>query len=162
LFDDCRWQLTEKIFRPIACGQPFILASTPGSLKYLRSYGFRTFNPWIDETYDDIFDSNDRLAAIVAEMKRISNLSPENKNYLVEYCNRIAEYNKSIFFSDKFLNTVLKELKQNIEIAVEQVRKTNHGSLFKQFMQFRKPHMYLDYYNSFSQKIISWLKSTSK
>jgi hypothetical protein len=31
LFDDTRWHLTEKILRPIACGQPFILAAAPGS-----------------------------------------------------------------------------------------------------------------------------------
>ena len=39
LFDDERLHLTEKILRPIACGKPFILVSTPGSLQYLRDYG---------------------------------------------------------------------------------------------------------------------------
>jgi hypothetical protein len=38
LFDDNRIQLTEKILRPIACGHPFILASTQGSLEYIKSY----------------------------------------------------------------------------------------------------------------------------
>jgi hypothetical protein len=38
LFDDSRIHLTEKTLRPIACGHPFILASTPGAIKYLHSY----------------------------------------------------------------------------------------------------------------------------
>ena len=37
LFDDERLHLTEKSLRPIACGQPFILAGTHSSLEYLRS-----------------------------------------------------------------------------------------------------------------------------
>jgi hypothetical protein len=42
---DTRIHLTEKTLRPIACGHPFILAAGPGSLKYLQTYGFRTFSP---------------------------------------------------------------------------------------------------------------------
>ena len=57
LFDDNRNHLTEKTLRPIACQQPFIIAATPGSLEYLRSYGFRTFEGIWDESYDDAEDS---------------------------------------------------------------------------------------------------------
>jgi hypothetical protein len=52
LFDDSRLHLTEKALRPIACGKPFMLVATAGSLKYLRSYGFETFGNLIDESYD--------------------------------------------------------------------------------------------------------------
>jgi hypothetical protein len=38
-----RWHLTEKTFKPIALGMPFVIVGTQGSLEYLRSYGFRTF-----------------------------------------------------------------------------------------------------------------------
>ena len=82
LFDDQRWQLTEKSLRPIACGRPFILAAAAGSLQYIRSYGFQTFAPYIDESYDTIQDPLLRLAAITNEMKRISQLSPEDKRSL--------------------------------------------------------------------------------
>jgi hypothetical protein len=38
-----RHHLTEKTFKPIAMGMPFVIVGTQGSLKYLRSYGFKTF-----------------------------------------------------------------------------------------------------------------------
>jgi hypothetical protein len=65
IFDDSRIHLTEKILRPIACGHPFVLAAGPHSLEYLRSYGFRTFAPWIDESYDQETNSLLRLEKII-------------------------------------------------------------------------------------------------
>jgi hypothetical protein len=64
LFDDSRLHLTEKSLRPIALGQPFILAGTPGSLEYLRSYGFRTFGHVWDEQYEQETDPEYRLVKI--------------------------------------------------------------------------------------------------
>jgi hypothetical protein len=159
LFDDSRWQLTEKVFRPIACGQPFILAATSGSLRYLRSYGFQTFAPWIDETYDDIEDSNDRLKAILAEMNRISNLDAFEKTQLLQSCNAIAEYNKKYFFSQSFLHTLLSELKQNIITAQQRVLQTAVGSVFKKYLNFRKPHMESPSYTVLSNQVLDWLKT---
>ena len=159
LFDDIRWQLTEKIFRPIACGQPFILASTPGSLKYLRSYGFQTFDPWIDETYDDIIDSKHRLTAIVHEMKRISSLNTVEKHNFLQGCNSIAAHNKNVFFSEKFLTGVLAELKQNIGTALTQVKQTAYGTFFKKYLQFRKPYMESTSWTEFSQELLHWLET---
>ena len=72
LFDDTRIHLTEKILRPIACGKPFVLVSTPGSLQYLRDYGFETFGEYINENYDSIQDPLDRLKQIIKLMKDIS------------------------------------------------------------------------------------------
>lgn len=159
LFDDARWQLTEKIFRPIACGQPFILASTPGSLKYLQSYGFQTFDPWINESYDTIEHSQDRLTAIVHEMKRISSLDAVEKHKVLQHCNLIAEHNKNLFFSHKFLNIVLSELKQNITTALAQVTQTAQGTLFNKYLQFRKPHMQSHSWTEFSKQVLHWIES---
>jgi hypothetical protein len=82
LFDDSRWHLTEKSLRPIACGQPFILMATAGSLQYLRQYGFKTFEGLIDESYDAVQDPRQRLQAVIKEMIRISALPhPDKTNY---------------------------------------------------------------------------------
>jgi hypothetical protein len=56
-----RWHLTEKTFKPIALEMPFILVAPAGSLEYLRSYGFKTFNGIIDESYDEETDDIKRL-----------------------------------------------------------------------------------------------------
>ena len=114
LFDDQRWHLTEKIFRPIACGQPFILASTPGSLKYLKSYGFKTFGDYIDESYDDVVDPIERLAAVTSTMKSISALTFEQKEKLAVCLQPIVEFNKNWFFSKQFFNNVVDEYQVNM------------------------------------------------
>jgi len=62
------WQdkihFTEKVFKPIVMHQPFVVLQAPGSLEYLRSYGFKTFGDWWDESYDTIQDPEERMIAI--------------------------------------------------------------------------------------------------
>jgi hypothetical protein len=117
LFDDNRLHLTEKSLRPIACGHPFILAATHGSLQYLRNYGFRTFNDIIDESYDLIEDPEKRLQAVVLTMKQITAWTKEEKQYKMRLLQEIAEYNKQHFFSVDFFNQILNELKENLTTA---------------------------------------------
>jgi len=62
---------TEKTARPLMLKHPFILAGWPGSLKMLRSYGYRTFHPFIDESYDLENDDDRRLDMIVSETERL-------------------------------------------------------------------------------------------
>jgi hypothetical protein len=123
LFADQRWHLTEKILRPIACGHPFILASTPGSLSYLRSYGFQTFSEVWDESYDDIVEHDLRLRAIVREMEKISQWSENEKHKKQKLINSITDYNRKLFFSQEFLNSILNELNNNFSIAFDEMSK---------------------------------------
>lgn len=117
LFDDSRWHLTEKTLRPIACGKPFLLASTPGSLQYLKSYGFETFAGVIDETYDTIADGAARLDAIIKEMKRIADLDANAKQVLYTKLHEIAQRNKQRFFNGLF-DQVMEEYRTNLDQAM--------------------------------------------
>jgi len=69
--------LTEKVFKPIANFQPFLFMAYPGALKLLKSLGFKTFSPFIDETYDDEPDEGKRLGMIYQEIARLSTMSKE-------------------------------------------------------------------------------------
>lgn len=123
LFDDDRLHLTEKVLRPIACGKPFLLAATHGSLEYLRRYGFQTFDGILDETYDSITDSKDRIQAITSEMSRIS--GHDRKHQLYRDLHKIAEHNRRHFFSDEFAQQLQQELTQNVLTAIDHI-KTKH------------------------------------
>ena len=46
--------ITDKIFNGVACLQPFIVFSCVGYLKYIKKLGFKTFDDFIDESYDEI------------------------------------------------------------------------------------------------------------
>lgn len=124
LFDDQRIQLTEKILRPIALGHPFILMSTAGSLKYLREYGFETFSPFINESYDNIVDPALRLQAVVAEIKRISNLSQDQKRTLWENLFAIAMKNRIRFFDGNWQNQIFLEFVSNYQTARQKINIT--------------------------------------
>jgi hypothetical protein len=124
LFDDQRWHLTEKTFRPIVCGQPFILASTPGSLEYLKSYGFKTFSEYINEDYDNEIDPTLRLEKIINTMKTISELSTYDKNILFKNLQTIAEFNKKLFFSKLFYKKIVSEYTDNMKKALIDIKKS--------------------------------------
>lgn len=125
LFDDSRLHLTEKCLRPIACGQPFILAGTQGSLEYLRNYGFKTFGHVWDERYDLIEDSYERLAAIADLMKQLANWMPRVRERKLAQARAIADYNKKHFFSKEFENLILDELTNNLQKSINEIVDTN-------------------------------------
>ena len=137
LFDDNRWHLTEKTLRPIACGKPFILAATPGSLQYLRNYGFETFAGLIDESYDTIANSQDRLKAIIQEMKRISALDADAKQVLYKKLHEIAQRNKQRFFNGLF-DQVIEEYRTNLDqamVIMQQHCTGRHRTAIRQLLQ---------------------------
>ena len=135
LFDDRRWHLTEKSLRPIACGRPFILAATAGSLQYIRSYGFQTFAPYINENYDTIQDPLSRLAAITNEMKRISQLSPKDKRSLWHAVYGVAKHNQNLFFSDHWQSGIFKEFVTNINQGLAIMEQHKTGRHWKQMQR---------------------------
>jgi hypothetical protein len=135
VFDDQRIHLTEKIFRPIACGHPFILAAGPGSLEYLRSYGFKTFDPWIDESYDKEINSYLRLKKIIQSMIKLIDLNNSEYSAVKD----IAEFNRRHFFSDAFQQQITNELKSNLNTAFEK-QKRPRGKIWRSIRKNLKRH----------------------
>jgi hypothetical protein len=135
LFDDLRLHLTEKTLRPIAMGQPFILAATYGSLKYLQEYGFKTFSDCWDESYDMMSDSVERMNKIVEIMKQIVNWSDAEREIKIAQAQKIADYNKKYFFSKKFQSIILAELTHNLTQGLAKLETTNSSTLW---LNYRK------------------------
>lgn len=90
---------TEKTARCLRTGKPFILLGTPGQLKKLQAMGFKTFNPVINESYDNIGDLDSRFNAITKELERINNLPTAELNNLIAEINTIAKYNAENYTS---------------------------------------------------------------
>lgn len=66
--------VTEKTFRPILNLQPFITVAGPHTLKELREEGFKTFHPFIDETYDTVEDYVQRMKLIEKEIIKLNEM----------------------------------------------------------------------------------------
>jgi len=133
LFDDARWHLTEKTLRPIACGKPFMLVATAGSLEYLRSYGFETFGDLIDESYDLELDPVARLNCVIQEMSRISRLNQAEKNMLWHELHKIAQRNKQRFFSADWQASIIQEYVDNMNQALTTIDQYCSGKHWRQF-----------------------------
>lgn len=118
-----RIHLTEKTLRAIALAHPFILASAPGSLEYLRSYGFKTYDDvGINESYDREPDPKKRLEKICEEMSRIKSLPADDKRSLYKNLRSRARENRDHFFSKEFERRLFDELDDNFISALERVK----------------------------------------
>jgi hypothetical protein len=88
--------ISEKTFKPLGAMQPFIIVGTKGTLKYLRKLGYKTFHPYIDESYDELSDT-DRFIAIADAVKKIQAI--EDKAQWFESMRDILEHNYNLFAS---------------------------------------------------------------
>ena len=101
--------LTEKTFKPIKHGQPFVIVGAPGSLAALRSLGYRTFDHVIDNSYDLETDNTQRWIKIKAAIAKIKS-QPMHEWFAK--CIDDVEHNQRLFCSSKQsrLNTLLERL----------------------------------------------------
>jgi hypothetical protein len=112
--------LTEKIFKPIVSKQPFMLLAAPGNLSYLRSYGFKTFDGIIDESYDTIQDPDQRTEAVVDQLAWYCNLSDTEKQDVIRAAEPIIEYNFHHFYGE-FQQIIVKELLDNTKALFQEI-----------------------------------------
>jgi len=101
LFYDSEIFLSEKIWHPIRMSQPFILVGGAGSLQHLRDLGYKTFDHWWDESYDNIADPYDRMMSIVSIIKQISNWSEFQLSLFLIESAEICKHNFNHLMSAK-------------------------------------------------------------
>jgi hypothetical protein len=110
--------LTEKVFKPIVSGQPFLLLAGRGNLSYLRQYGFQTFSDYWDESYDDLTDPGDRVGAVVTQLEQLASLSHQQQQSMRRDMQHIIEHNFNHLFFD-LRPYVVAELTNNIAQALK-------------------------------------------
>ena len=86
---------TEKIVKPIMCRRLFIAVSGQHYLKNLRSFGFRTFDGIIDESYDLEPDNHVRWAKA---MEQVNWLSQQDPAVIFAQAAETVEHNHCVMF----------------------------------------------------------------
>jgi hypothetical protein len=86
--------LSEKTFRPISNLQPFLYFGNHHGLAKLHKYGFKTFHPIIDESYDLEEDSGKRMLMLEKELIKLNNRSLEEIHDLYYSLTDILIYNQ--------------------------------------------------------------------
>jgi hypothetical protein len=108
---------SEKTWKPIGNLQPFIMMGSWNSLHELKKLGFKTFHPFIDESYDSVVNNEERFSLILNEIYRLSKL-PINEIH--DWYHSIYEdvllYNQTLLLSDNIRNDIGEKLKNDIFI----------------------------------------------
>jgi hypothetical protein len=116
--ETCFWQskthLTEKIFKPVVLRMPFLLVGCAHNLKYLRSYGFKTFGDYWDESYDNITDGVARLQAITKIIKDINSMSKKQQKSMLVDMQPILEHNYNLFNDPRFIKSEWNQLTKSL------------------------------------------------
>jgi hypothetical protein len=89
--------ITEKTVKNLYIGKPFIVMSGAGTLERLRSRGFKTFSPWINETYDTVANIHDRLELIKQEIDKLAKLSYNELTEIQTEMMPIFEHNRKTY-----------------------------------------------------------------
>ena len=71
-FDTNGHHLHSSTFNPMYCGHPIIQFAPYKSLETMKQYGFKTFNQWWDESYDDEPDDWKRLQMVMDLVLKLS------------------------------------------------------------------------------------------
>ena len=101
---------TEKLWKPIMCGHPFVIMANAGYYKDLHNIGFLTFPDLIDESFDTIDDHSKRAEAIAQSVKQLC--ESDLKSFLSSAQKR-AEYNQHRF--NEYVAETLKEFPERFK-----------------------------------------------
>lgn len=100
---------SEKIYKPMAMGHPFVAVANRGFYRDLRNVGFQTYHSLIDESFDLIDNNQDRLDRIAGVVRDLCasdldeflvaahSISKYNQQHMTELGSRIRQE-----FPDRF------------------------------------------------------------
>jgi hypothetical protein len=86
--------VTEKTYKPLLVGHPFLVVGGQYTLRHLHAFGFKTFGDLIDESYDSLEYPGERLRAVAAEVERLVKSDVK----LVEPTQEIRQHNRMIMY----------------------------------------------------------------
>jgi hypothetical protein len=112
--------ITEKTYKSIYTCQPFIIVGNTYTIKKLKELGFKTFDKWWDESYDNELDFKIRIQKIIKVLEEIASWDLDKctkiRNEMREVL--IHNYNKML---DK---TEIMKFYSHIKTDTKNVRKS--------------------------------------
>ena len=97
LVDDSTLFMSEKVFKPIVVGQPFLLIGSKGSLAKLHDWGYKTFEQWWDESYDHESDWQKRIDKTLQILNNLKSKKVDELNTIRNEMISVLQHNQEIF-----------------------------------------------------------------
>ena len=114
--------ITEKTVKPLMNLHPFLILGNPHTLKVLKNFGFKTFDKWWDESYDDEFDFKTRAQKLLNVVDDLCSKSHEDWIEMLVEMEELLHHNKNTlhklsttkFYQKDFFKQLLNENKELI------------------------------------------------
>jgi hypothetical protein len=105
--------LTEKTFKAIRAGQPFVIAGTAHSLQTLRDLGYRVYDSCVDTHYDRVQDNTERFRSLIGT---IAQLQTQDLRAWSLRAQEDATWNQDHFLASKAdrIHTLIQDLNLNV------------------------------------------------
>ena len=88
--------ITEKMWRNLPLNKPFVVVGQKHLLKSFKKLGYKSFHPYIDESYDN-FSDNDRVLRVFKETKRLCSFTENDWITFNKKTEHIHTHNKYNF-----------------------------------------------------------------
>ena len=82
---------TEKIWKPVAIGHPFVIIANQGYYRDLHNLGFKTFDYLIDESFAQIENNTDRMERVA---QVVEDLCQQDLAIFLKECYNVCKYNQ--------------------------------------------------------------------
>jgi hypothetical protein len=105
---------TEKIWKPIGVGHPWIAVANQGFYRDLRNMGFQTFSHVIDESFDAIENNQDRIQRIA---QVVEDLCQQDLVSFYKECYNVCKYNQQQYA--EYRHRVARELPEQFQRFIE-------------------------------------------
>ena len=105
--------LTEKTFRAIYMGVPFMICGNPGSLELLRMLGYKTFPSVFDEQYDKIMSPVLAIDYIIGEVRRHTINDLPLSGFAHDEILQATNHNQQLFLSKQHAQNIFEVIQKS-------------------------------------------------
>lgn len=102
--------ITEKTFKPIVAGHPFMILGQPFILQELREMGYCTDFHGINQSYDTIINTKDRFTAFHNSLKNWIDMPRHEKIENLNKSLTMIDHNRKIFIQNDYENDGIKSM----------------------------------------------------
>lgn len=105
--------LTEKTFRAIYMGVPFMICGNPGSLELLRMLGYKTFPSVFDEHYDKIMSPVLAINHVVMETRKHANNNLPFNGFAHDEILQATNHNQQLFLNKQHAQNIFEAIQKS-------------------------------------------------
>jgi len=112
--------LSEKVVQSMQYKTPFLLLAPQHSIRYLKEFGYKTFDRWWDESYDELESHLDRARAVHKIICRLDSMSYDDLYSMYLEMMPVLEHN----FETAVYNTTMKRQRKLSEVKWDELKET--------------------------------------